>query len=110
MIDINVLIKQDQQTIWHPCSQMKDYERFQPLPVVRAEGSHIELADGSMLIDAISSWWCKTLGHQHPRLRAALLRQAHCFEHVIFANTTNDLIVRLSERLTQWMPNLKKVF
>jgi adenosylmethionine-8-amino-7-oxononanoate aminotransferase len=89
---------------------MKDYETFKPLQVVRAEGSYIELANGKKVIDAISSWWCKSLGHQHPRLKEALLKQLDHFEHVIFANSTNDIIEELSHRLTQLSPTLKKVF
>ena len=87
--------------IWHPCSQMKDYETFQPLDIVAAEGPWIELADGHRLLDAVSSWWCKSLGHGHPRLKAALTAQLEQFEHVILANTTNAPIRELSTRLTE---------
>lgn len=96
--------------IWHPCSQMKDYETFKPLAVVKARGSYIELKNGQKMIDAISSWWCKSLGHNHPRLKAALIEQAEQFEHVILANTTNDTIIELSTRLAQLTKNLEKVF
>jgi adenosylmethionine-8-amino-7-oxononanoate aminotransferase len=104
------LAARDLRHIWHPCSQMRDYEDFPPLEVVGASGSRIELAGGRTLIDAISSWWCKSLGHGHPRLRAALMRQAGRFEHVIFANTTNEVVVRLSERLAALAPGLTRVF
>jgi len=89
---------------------MKDYENFKPLHVIRAAGSYIELANGQKIIDAISSWWCKSLGHQHPRLKQVLLKQLDHFEHIILANSTNAVIEELSERLTQLLPSLKKVF
>ncbi|MEN9450629.1 MAG: adenosylmethionine-8-amino-7-oxononanoate aminotransferase [Pseudomonadota bacterium] len=104
------LINRDQQHIWHPCSQMKDYEAFPPLIVKKAYGSYIELSDGRRIIDAISSWWCKSLGHNHPRLKAALLAQIECFEHVIFANSTYEIIIQLSEKLGNLCPGLNKVF
>lgn len=104
------LIERDLKHIWHPCSQMKDYETLIPLEVVSARGSYIELKDGRKIIDAISSWWCKSLGHQHPRLKKALKAQLEKFEHVILANTTNDTIVALSEKLAQLTPSLNKVF
>jgi adenosylmethionine-8-amino-7-oxononanoate aminotransferase len=75
-----------------------------------AQGPYLHLKDGRKLIDAISSWWCKSLGHGHPRLRAALSRQTERFEHVILANTTNDVIVELSERLASLAPGLTRVF
>lgn len=96
--------------IWHPCSQMKDYETFKPLEIVSAKGSYVELSDGHRLIDAISSWWCKTLGHNHPQIKKALLKQIDQFEHVILANTTNETIEQLSHKLTSLHPQLNKVF
>lgn len=108
--DIERLIKRDLQHVWHPCSQMKDYECFKPLPIVSAKGSYLHLADGRKIIDAISSWWCKSLGHQHPRLKKAMLQQLEKFEHVILANTTNETIVALSEKLASLTSSLDKVF
>ena len=93
------LQRRDHAAHWHPCSQMHDYESFPPLEVARAQGPLIELADGRRLYDAISSWWCKSLGHAHPALRHALLEQSQNFEHVITANTTSEAIVALCERL-----------
>jgi adenosylmethionine-8-amino-7-oxononanoate aminotransferase len=78
---------------------MRDYDDFPPLEVVSAAGSRLRLADGREILDAISSWWCKALGHGHPRLAAALRAQLEAFEHVITANTTNAPLVRLCERL-----------
>lgn len=104
------LINRDQQYIWHPCSQMKDYEAFPPLIIKKAYGPYIELTNGRRIIDAISSWWCKSLGHNHPRLKSALKAQLEDFEHVIFANSTYEIIVQLSEKLGSLCPGLNKVF
>ncbi|WP_342227630.1 adenosylmethionine--8-amino-7-oxononanoate transaminase [Rickettsiella endosymbiont of Rhagonycha lignosa] len=103
-------INRNRQHIWHPCSQMKDYEAFPPLMIKKAYGSYIELTDGRRIIDAISSWWCKSLGHNHPRLKAALQAQLECFEHVIFANSTYEIIIQLSEKLGNLCPGLNKIF
>lgn len=104
------LIAYDLKHNWHPCSQMKDYENFKPLVIKQASGSYIELTDGRKIIDAISSWWCKSLGHQHPRLKQALLQQIERFEHVIFTNTTYDTIIALSKKLSGLTSSLNKVF
>ena len=89
----------DLEVFWHPCSQMRDYRDFPPLEVVAASGCRITLSDGAKILDAISSWWCKSLGHGHPHLRAAIVEQLDRFEHVIVANTTSGGLVRLCERL-----------
>jgi adenosylmethionine---8-amino-7-oxononanoate aminotransferase len=93
------LVRRDLDVFWHPCSQMRDYRDFPPLAIAGAEGTRFRLADGREIFDAISSWWCKALGHRHPRLMAALRAQTEVFEHVITANTTSAPLVRLCERL-----------
>src|SRR3954454_14052071 len=93
------LVAGDLAVFWHPCSQMRDYAEFPPLVVTGARGSRLRLDDGREILDAISSWWCKALGHGHPRLTAALRAQQDAFEHVITANTTSASLVRFCERL-----------
>jgi len=93
------LVARDLAVFWHPCSQMRDYEAFPPLVVSGARGVRLRLDDGREILDAISSWWCKALGHGHPRLVAALRAQQDVFEHVITANTTSASLVRFCERL-----------
>lgn len=100
----------DLQHNWHPAAQMKDYEQFKPLVIERAFGSYIELTDGHLLIDAISSWWCKSLGHNHPALKKALQEQIEKFEHVIFAHTTHEVIAKLAQKLASYIPSLNKIF
>ena len=89
------------QNIWYPCSQMKDYEQFNPLKIHRASGDYIELENGQKIIDAISSWWCKSLGHNHPRLKQAIYQQIERFEHVILANTQHEVITKLSHTISK---------
>ena len=46
--------------VWHPFTQ---HGLGEPIPeVARAEGAALFLADGTRIIDAISSWWVQTHG------------------------------------------------
>lgn len=110
MADTKNLIERDLQHLWHPCSQMSDYHKYPPLVVESAEGPYLIAAGGRKIIDGISSWWCKSLGHRHPHIRAAVERQLDCFEHIIMANTTSEVLVRLGEKLAAVCPGLDKVF
>lgn len=96
--------------IWYPCSKMEDYQDFKPQHIKKALGSYIELNNGKRVIDAISSWWCKSLGHGHTRLQQALIEQMAKFEHVMQPHMANDVIVELSEKLAGLTTNLKKAF
>lgn len=103
------IIARDLNHIWHPCAQKQDDETFQPVVITGATGSYLHTADGRSLIDSGASWWCKLLGHNHPQLKQALLKQVDRFEHVMLSNTTNETIVQLSETLSQLSPGLDKV-
>jgi adenosylmethionine-8-amino-7-oxononanoate aminotransferase len=94
------LIKRDLAHVWHPCTQMKDFETCPPLIVERASGSYLYTNQGP-IIDGIASWWCKSLGHGHPRIKAAIAEQLERFEHVITANTTHPKLVALAEALSE---------
>lgn len=92
------LIARDLRHIWHPGARMKDFESYPPLIIHQAKGAVLE-TDKGPLIDATSSWWCKSLGHAHPRILKAIKQQADSFEHVIAANTTHPALVSLGEKL-----------
>lgn len=105
---ITKLIQQDLNHIWHPCSYMKDFEQDPPLVIKRARGSYL-YTDQGPIIDAISSWWCKSLGHSHPAVMNSIKKQLSKFEHVISANTTNKNIVELAKELCA-ISNLQHVY
>lgn len=109
MNDLNTKNKTKSQT-WHPCMQMKSFEKNPPLEIKSTQGPWITLKDDRKIFDAISSWWCKSLGHNHPQIKDALKKQMDKFEHVIFANTSYDKITKLAEKITNLAPNFNHVF
>ena len=108
MVNNDNLIEHDLKHVWHPCSQMKDFEKYPPLIVNHANGSYL-YTDRGPIIDAISSWWCKSLGHGSPAVIKAIKEQLSRFEHVIGADTTYPLIVELAEQLAD-ISGLQHVF
>lgn len=95
----------DKRRVWHPYTAMDDYaERVDPLVVVRAEGARLHDADGRSYLDANSSWWVASLGHGHPRLVAALERQARAFPHVSLAGVTHAPAAELGEAICARAP------
>ena len=105
------LVDKDLKYIWHPCSQMKDYEELKPMVIERGEGVYLYDIDGNRYLDAISSWWCNLFGHANERINNAIKDQIDKIEHVIFANFSNVPAIELSERLVNITPDrLQKVF
>jgi predicted acetylornithine/succinylornithine family transaminase len=48
----------------------------QPIVVTRAQGAYFWDADGKRYLDLFPSWGCSLLGHCHPRVVAAIQKQA----------------------------------
>ncbi|MDH3317140.1 MAG: adenosylmethionine--8-amino-7-oxononanoate transaminase [Gammaproteobacteria bacterium] len=98
------LIKRDLAVLWHPCTQMKDYESLPPIPIKRGEGVWLEDFEGNRFIDAVSSWWVNLFGHANPRINAAIRDQLEKLEHVILAGFSHEPVVELCERLIKLTP------
>ncbi len=97
------LLAFDREHLWHPYTSMTA-----PTPVrlvTSASGCELELADGSRLVDGMSSWWAAIHGYRHPVLDAALAAQAGEFAHVMFGGLTHAPAVRLAERLVEITPD-----
>lgn len=99
----------DQRHIWHPYTSMT-----QPLPVypvVAAAGCELQLADGRLLVDGMSSWWAAIHGYNHPRLNQAIKGQIDRMSHVMFGGITHPPAVALCQTLIDMTPeNLECVF
>lgn len=64
--------ERDLKHIWHPCSQMKDYEEYPPIVIDRGRGVYLYDENGKEYIDIVSSWWCNLLGHCNPTVNEAV--------------------------------------
>ena len=91
--------KKDLEYIWHPCSQMKDYETLPPIVIDHGKGVSLYDVDGKRYLDVVSSWWCNLLGHSHPKINRAIKEQLDSLEHVIFANFSHRPAITLCEEL-----------
>ncbi|QNB45605.1 adenosylmethionine--8-amino-7-oxononanoate transaminase [Thermanaerosceptrum fracticalcis] len=103
--------QKDLQYVWHPCSQMKDYEDFPPIVIERGEGPYLYDMEGKAYLDAVSSWWVNLFGHSNKRINEAIRRQCEELEHVIFANFSHKPAIQLAEKIVEITPpGLQKVF
>jgi len=103
------LVDLDRKYVWHPFTQ--EQTAPPPLPVKSARGASLFLEDGREILDMACSWWVTVHGHSHPKIAAAVGRQAATLEHVIFAGFTHEPAVRLAESLINALPRpLSRVF
>jgi adenosylmethionine---8-amino-7-oxononanoate aminotransferase len=95
------LLKRSLQSVWHPCTQMKQHENHPLIPIVRGEGVWLYDADDKRYLDAVSSWWVNLFGHNNPRIKDAIKQQLDTLEHVMLAGFTHQPVVELSEKLAR---------
>jgi adenosylmethionine-8-amino-7-oxononanoate aminotransferase len=89
--------------IWHPFTQHALAP--QPPVVTRAQGVWLETQDGARILDAISSWWVTTHGHNHPSIMAAIRAQSEKLDQVIFAGFTHQPAEDVARELIRIAPH-----
>jgi 2,2-dialkylglycine decarboxylase (pyruvate) len=76
---------------------------FAPFTVARAEGAWVETTDGRRILDFTSGQICSTLGHNHPRIAAAIRGS---LDKVVHLNSwmLSEPVLALAERLARLVP------
>jgi adenosylmethionine-8-amino-7-oxononanoate aminotransferase len=96
--------ERDAAVVWHGFTQMATYAEGAPVIVDRADGHELIDVDGKHYLDAISSLWVNTLGHQVPELDAAVRDQLGRVAHSTLLGNGNRVVVELAEALADVVP------
>jgi adenosylmethionine-8-amino-7-oxononanoate aminotransferase len=98
---MNKLARLDQQFVWHPFTQMRDWMKGEPIVIVEGEGSVLRDAKGKEYLDANSSIWTNLHGHRHPKINAAIQGQLKKIAHSSALGFANEPASLLAERLVR---------
>jgi len=94
----------DRASLWHPYTKQSSITAA-PFPViVRGQGVYLYDSEGNRYLDAVASWWACTLGHGHPRMVAAIRKQAGELQHSILGNLSHPRAVELASQLVSLFP------
>jgi len=75
-----------------------------PFVVAKAEGVTVEDLDGNRFLDFSGGWGVMNVGHNHPRVVAAVKGQAERFLHTDFTAVPYGVLVELAERIGRLAP------
>ncbi|WP_127530575.1 adenosylmethionine--8-amino-7-oxononanoate transaminase [Paenibacillus kobensis] len=101
----------DQKHVWHPFTQMKQYNEESPLIIERGEGIRLFDLEGRSYFDGFSSVWLNVHGHNVPELNEALAAQMQRVAHSTLLGMANVPSIELAAQLAAISPaGLTKVF
>ncbi|NQZ71260.1 MAG: adenosylmethionine--8-amino-7-oxononanoate transaminase, partial [Lentisphaeria bacterium] len=110
-MDYQTLRSKDSQYLWHPFTQMQDYNSENPIVIERAEGIKLIDVNGKEYYDSISSLWVNVHGHTHPEINKAIIEQLGKVAHSTLLGQSNVPAILLAEKLVEITPDgLNKVF
>jgi adenosylmethionine-8-amino-7-oxononanoate aminotransferase len=89
----------DRQSIWHPYTRYSAVEAGDFPVIAGGKGVYLFDTEGNKYVDAISSWWACNLGHDHPRLVEAIIRQVCELQHSILGNLSHPRAIELAAEL-----------
>jgi len=109
--DSHLLEEWDKAHLWHPFTQMKDFQAEKPIIIEEAEGVILRDIYGSEYIDGVSSMWCNIHGHRNRHIDQAVKAQLDKVAHSTMLGLSNVPAIRLAKRLVEITPKgLNKVF
>lgn len=77
-----------------------------PRFIEKADGAYIYDADGKAYIDYVGSWGPMILGHNHPKIRQAVL---DAVENGLSFGAPTELEVRMAEKVIEMVPSMEQV-
>lgn len=93
----------DRAHVWHPFTQMRDWNAptHHPIVIVEGRGALLKAEDGREYLDGNSSIWTNLHGHRRPEIDQAIRDQLDRIAHSSFLGLTNDVAARLAGRLVE---------
>ena len=110
-IGTELLQEYDRRYVWHPFTQMKEWEAEPPVVITQGEGSWLIDSDGNRYLDGVGAIWTNVHGHCHPYINAAIKAQVDRLEHSTLLGLASEQPALLAKRLIEIAPpGMAKVF
>lgn len=94
----------DKRHVWHPFTQMQDWERDEQIVIAKGEGCWLIDTDGNRYLDGVASMWTNVHGHCRSELNDALKEQVDRLEHSTLLGLASEQSIILAARLAEITP------
>jgi beta-alanine--pyruvate transaminase len=96
-------VKQNLEPYWMPFTGNR-YFKSHPMMMAGAAGMHYTTTDDKKILDGISGLWCCNAGHCHPKIVAAIQKQAAELDYATAFQIGHPGVFELADRLTEMAP------
>jgi adenosylmethionine-8-amino-7-oxononanoate aminotransferase len=93
------LRRADKEFVWHPYTQMSDWNRWDNRVITNGEGFYLVDSEGRKYLDGIASMWCNVWGHGRNPVVGAMIEQLKNLQHSTLFGLANGPSTELAERL-----------
>src|SRR5271155_2444985 len=93
----------DRDYVWHPFTQMRDWNdpAYAPIVIVEGRGAILKAENGREYLDGNSSIWTNLHGHRRAEIDQAIRDQLDRIAHSSFLGLTNNTAPRLARELVE---------
>lgn len=95
----------DKRHVWHPFTQMQEWERDEQIIIAGGEGCWLIDTDGNRYLDGVASMWTNVHGHCRRELNDALKEQVDRLEHSTLLGLASEQSIILAARLAEITPS-----
>ncbi|MCL5673567.1 MAG: aminotransferase class III-fold pyridoxal phosphate-dependent enzyme, partial [Deltaproteobacteria bacterium] len=78
---LSAIEKKDKEFVWHPFTQMLDWEKEDNIVIEKGDGIYLYDIHGNKYIDGVSSLWVNIHGHNNKELNEAIKEQIDKISH-----------------------------
>ncbi|MEI7816470.1 MAG: adenosylmethionine--8-amino-7-oxononanoate transaminase [Desulfuromonadales bacterium] len=94
----------DKRHVWHPFTQMQEWERDEQIVIEKGEGCWLIDTEGKRYLDGVASMWTNVHGHCRRELNEALKEQVDRLEHSTLLGLGSEQSIILAARLAEITP------
>jgi beta-alanine--pyruvate transaminase len=110
VVELTRHLSNDLEPYWMPFTANRQF-KAQPRLLVGAKGLHYTTADGRRILDGTAGLWCCNAGHGHPKIVAAIQRQAAEMDYAPAFQMGHPKAFELAARVAALLPgDLDHVF
>ncbi len=101
----------DKKYVWHPFTQMQEWQDAEPLVIEAADGAYLIDTEGRRYLDGVSSLWVNLHGHRKEAVDRAIKEQLDKVAHSTLLGLAGVPSIELARRLVEIAPEgLDRVF